>query len=109
MWYLYLTDTAGEWISGSVCMYLSYRLANPHPSDTAVSLIADNAESIMSYFTAHFQLLKLLRELEFVIVPVANPDGYYVSSTYTSFTQFTGDTNRSGCALRNVRVCCRVL
>ena len=35
-----LCDTAGEWISGSVCMYLSYRLANPHPSDTAVSPVA---------------------------------------------------------------------
>lgn len=27
----------GEWISGSVCMYLSHRLATPSPSDLTVS------------------------------------------------------------------------
>lgn len=27
------------------------------------------------------QLMKLLKKLEFIIIPVANPDGYHVSQT----------------------------
>ena len=35
------------------------------------------------------QLLKLLKEVEFIIVPVANPDGYYVSHVLRITNLFT--------------------
>lgn len=46
---------AREWISGPVCMYISQYLVK-------------NSDKK--------QISKLLKELEFILVPVANPDGY---------------------------------
>ncbi len=44
--------TTGEWISGSVCMYLSQYLAAPNPGDRNVSSVQTTAmtDSYGSYF-----------------------------------------------------------
>jgi hypothetical protein len=47
---------AREWISGPVCMYIARYFANPDSSTK-----------------------ELLRQIEFVMVPVANPDGYHLT------------------------------
>ena len=79
----------GEWITGSVCMYIARYLAAP---DTSNLMVRECEQQISHYYTPHqsvsscflssctLQLVDLLKRVEFIIVPVANPDGYYVSS-----------------------------
>ncbi len=53
--YFYL----GEWISGAVCMYI--------------------AKSLVGDYSVKSSVTKLLDNLEVVLVPFVNPDGYVVS------------------------------
>ncbi|CAI8016422.1 Metallocarboxypeptidase A-like protein TRV_02598, partial [Geodia barretti] len=54
---------AREWISGPICMYIARHFANPDP-----------------------ETKELLKQIELIIVPVANPDGYHVSHRFNSST-----------------------
>jgi murein tripeptide amidase MpaA len=47
---------AREWISGPICMYIARHFANPDP-----------------------ETKELLKQIEFIVVPVANPDGYHLT------------------------------
>ena len=63
-------------------MYIARYLAAPDSSNLMVS---EHEQQIFHYCTLqlssplYLQLVDLLKRVEFIIVPVANPDGYYVS------------------------------
>ena len=66
----------GEWISGPVCMYISlYLIKESHRKQ--VGLLYMYACSIKRQLL--LKVSNLLNQLEFILVPVANPDGYAVS------------------------------
>jgi len=54
-----IAGCVGEWITGSVCMYLARYLATKYQSNTEVNYLLNN--------------------MEFVMVPIVNPDGIAVS------------------------------
>ena len=79
----HILSLPGEWITGSVCMYLARYLAAP---DTSNLMVREYEQQIFHCYQQrvffsfiHLQLVDLLKRVEFIIVPVANPDGYYVS------------------------------
>ena len=81
--YYHILSLPGEWITGSVCMYLARYLAAP---DTSNLMVREYEQQIFHCYQQcvffsfiHLQLVDLLKRVEFIIVPVANPDGYYVS------------------------------
>lgn len=64
----------GEWISGPVCMYIARYFANP-PSDEVVWM---RLTAKCCFMNTPLQIALLLSKIEFIMVPVANPDGYHV-------------------------------
>ena len=52
----------GEWISGATCMYIAQQFVEQYGVDKAITDLMDN--------------------LEFVLVPFVNPDGYAVGVVF---------------------------